>query len=249
MDFVIHRFETVASTQDIAKEKALGGAPIGTVVSAAFQTGGRGRRGRGWFAPRGANVCMTVVGPPVALAHAWQVALAVGVAVAEGIHAATDTLLEPALRFPNDILMKGRKVGGVLVETAPGAETGHVIPLIGIGVNINIPEDKFPPELRDKSTSLLRVTGTEYAVDLAQYHILDRLKFRWTMEQQRGFADAVLPRWHALADPDAVRTFILGGEPVLCRVVRIDPDGPVTLETPTGDRHTIPASHVLFGDD
>ena len=245
----IYRYETVTSTQDIARERALSGELAGTVVSAAFQTGGRGRRGRGWFAPSGANVCMTIIGPPVALADAWQVALVVGIAVAEGINAATDTAVEPALRFPNDILCGGAKLGGILVETAPHPTPGHINPLIGIGVNINIPEDVFPAALRTKSTSLLRVTGNRYSVDLVQYHILERLGAQWDAFQKRGFSDAILPRWHTLADLNVRRTFVLNAQTVSCRVLRITADGTLTLETPTGETHQLHASQVIFGDD
>ena len=245
----IYSYETVTSTQDIAKEKALSGEPSGTVISAAFQTGGRGRRGRGWFAPSGANVCMTVIGPPVALAEAWQVALVVGIAVAEGINAATDTAVEPALRFPNDILCNGAKLGGVLVETVPHPKAGYVIPLIGIGVNVNIAEDVFPADLRARSTSLLRVAGNRHSVDLVQYPILERLGVQWNAFLQRGFSDAILPRWHTLADLSARRNFVLDGQTVSCRVLCITADGTLTLETPTGVTHKLHASQVIFGDD
>ena len=245
----IYGYETVTSTQDIAKEKALAGEPAGTVIAAAYQTGGRGRRGRGWFAPSGANVCMTIIGPPVALADAWQVALVAGIAVAEGINAGTDTAVVPALRFPNDILCDGAKLGGILVETVPHPKAGFVTPLIGIGVNVNISESAFPKELRTKSTSLLHITDARYSVDLVQYHILERLSAQWDAFGQRGFSDATLPRWHTLADPAARRTFMLDDLPASCRVLNIAADGVLTLETPTGDIHQLPASQVIFGDD
>lgn len=247
MDFVLHHFDTVASTQDIAREKALAGASAGTVVSASYQTGGRGRRGRGWFAPRDANVCLTVIGPRVALADAWQVALVAGIAVAEGIQEAV--AVTPSLRFPNDILCDGRKLGGILVETVPHPKAGYVIPLIGIGVNVNIAADAFPDDLRGKSTSLLRVTGTEQNVGLVKGQIWVRLRALWPDFQKGPLGEAILPRWHTLADPHAHRTFVLDGQPVLCRVVEIAADGTLTLETPTGSLHKLPASQVIFGDD
>jgi BirA family biotin operon repressor/biotin-[acetyl-CoA-carboxylase] ligase len=243
----IHRYDTVASTQDIAKEKALGGEPAGTVIAAAYQTGGRGRRGRSWFAPRGANVCMTVIGPPVALADAWQIALVAGIAVAEGIRSATGTT--PTLRFPNDILLEGQKLSGILVETVPHPTPGRITPLIGIGVNVNIPEALFPEDLRARSTSLLRVTGAEHSVPLVQRHILDRLGIQWDAFTREPPETAILPRWHALADREARRTFVIDNQPVSCRVHSIAADGTLTLETSGHDEHKIHASHVIFGDD
>ena len=243
----IYFSETVTSTQDIAKEMALAGEPSGTVIAAAYQTGGRGRRGRGWFAPPGANVCMTIIGPRVALAEAWQVALVAGVAVAEGIRDAV--AVTPTLRFPNDILCGGAKLGGILVETVPHPKPGYVTPLIGIGVNVNIPADVFPDDLRDKSTSLLRVTGAEHRIGMVQVQILVRLGAQWDAFQKGPLGEAILPRWHALADPNARRTFVLNGQAVACRVLQITADGTLTLETPTGVTHKLHASQVIFGDD
>jgi BirA family biotin operon repressor/biotin-[acetyl-CoA-carboxylase] ligase len=243
----IFRCETVTSTQDIAKEKAISGEPAGTVITAAYQTGGRGRRGRGWFAPKGANVCMTVIGPPVSLVDAWQLALVAGAAVAEGIQAATATT--PTVRFPNDILYAGMKLGGVLIETVPHRETGRVMPLIGIGVNVNVLEQSFPEDLRAKSTSLLRITSTEHSVESVQQHILDRLGVLWDAFETGSFGTSVLPCWQALADPDARRVFVIEDRQVSCRVRNLAADGTLTLETPTGDVRSFHASQVIFGDD
>ncbi|MES2461104.1 MAG: biotin--[acetyl-CoA-carboxylase] ligase [Armatimonadota bacterium] len=242
----VYSYDTVTSTQDIAKEKALAGEPAGTVITAAYQTGGRGRRGRGWFAPHGANVCMTVIGAPVALADAWQIALVAGIAVAEVIQAGTGTA--PTLRFPNDILLQGRKLSGILVETAPHS-AGTITPLIGIGVNVNVPEETFPDDLRTKSTSLLRVTGREHQVSVVQKQILARLTAQWEFFEKGLFSSVILSRWHALADPDARRTFVLDGQPLLCRIMNIAPNGVLTLESPDGKEHKLPTSQVIFGDD
>jgi BirA family biotin operon repressor/biotin-[acetyl-CoA-carboxylase] ligase len=243
----VFRCETVTSTQDVAKEKAHRGEPAGTVITAAYQTGGRGRRGRGWFAPEGANVCMTVIGPPVRLADAWQLAIVVGAAVAGGILAAT--AITSAVRFPNDILYAGMKLGGVLIESVPHLETGRITPLIGIGVNVNVPEGRFPEDLRAKSTSLLRVTGAEHSVETVQHHILDRLGVQWDAFERGLFGTSVLPCWQALADPDARRVFVIEDRHVSCRVRNLAADGTLTLETPAGDVRSFHASQVIFGDD
>jgi BirA family biotin operon repressor/biotin-[acetyl-CoA-carboxylase] ligase len=243
----IYSYETVTSTQDIAKEKALADEPSGAVITAAFQTGGRGRRGRHWFAPSGANVCLTAIAPPVAFPDAWKIALVVGIAVAEGIRLVTTAT--PTLRFPNDIWCEGAKLAGILVETTPSPKAGFITPLIGIGVNVNISEETFPEDLRAKSTSLLRVTRTEYAIEAIQNAILERMNAWWEAFEQSPLEEVVLPRWHALADPNARRTFVIHDQPVSCRIVQIAADGIVTLETEAGEIHRIAASQVIFGDD
>ena len=141
-----YSYKTVPSTMDVAREKAIGGNEAGSVVMAEFQTQGRGRQGRGWFAPPGANVCMTAIGWPVATHEAWQIALLAGVAAAEGVRAVTS--LPAGVRFPNDIYLAGRKLGGILVETVPHPKQGFVTPLVGIGINVNVPEDSFPEAVR-----------------------------------------------------------------------------------------------------
>lgn len=243
---IMYAHGIVGSTQDIAREKALAGEPAGAVVTAEYQTGGRGRQGRGWFAPRGANVCMTVIGPPVALAQAWQVALVAGVAVAEGVReAAADA---PArLRFPNDVLLYGSKLAGVLVETVPHPKAGYVTPLVGIGVNVNVRAEEFPEALRDKATSLLRETGQWVSVGSVTSLIVRRLSAHWEVFQNGPLDEAILARWRELADPDARRVFVLDGASVLCRVVDIAADGAVSLEAGDGREFTVPAAQVILG--
>jgi len=248
---IIDGRDTVVSTQDIAREKALTGAPAGTVISAEFQTGGRGRQGKAWFAPHGANVCMTVIGPPVVQAEAWQVALLAGVSVVEGIALCLPDLEPPPrLRFPNDVTIGGRKVSGVLVEVVPHPKPGYVTPLIGIGVNVNIPTETFPEELRDRATSLQRETGEAMRnKGILQGLILRRLGLNWVAFTRGPLGEAILPRWRELADPDARRLFVLDGTPTLCRILDLALGGTVTLEAEDGRTHSLHAAQVIFGDD
>ncbi|MBV9917797.1 MAG: biotin--[acetyl-CoA-carboxylase] ligase [Solirubrobacterales bacterium] len=122
------------STNAIARELAAGGAPAGTLVTAAEQTAGRGRQGRTWSAAPGrALLCSLIVrGPPRLLP------LAAGVAVAETVGA------EAKLKWPNDVLLDERKLAGILVEGRPQEDWA----VIGIGLNVALRPGDFPPELR-----------------------------------------------------------------------------------------------------
>ncbi len=242
----VYHFDTVGSTQDIARQKAREGDPPGTAISADFQTQGRGRQGRAWFAPPGANVCLTVIGEPVAPDEAWQLAAVAGVAVAEAVREAAPTVAA-RVRFPNDVYVGAKKLAGALIEVVPTPDRpDKSTPLIGIGVNVNIPAERFPPPVRELATSLLAETGKTFSVEIVQALLFERLGFLWDEWRVRGF-EATLARWGALADPDARRLFVLDGAPVLCRVADLRADGTITLVLPTGETRTVAAPQVVMG--
>ncbi|MDI6631257.1 MAG: biotin--[acetyl-CoA-carboxylase] ligase [Bacillota bacterium] len=142
-------YPVTSSTNDRAKELAQSGAPEGTVVVAEQQTGGRGRRGRSWHSPPGGLWFSLLLRPDVAPAETQTLPLLLSVAVARGIEEYLG--LHPDLKWPNDILLGGRKAGGILAEI--GAETERVHHVVaGIGLNVNIAS--FPPELETTATSL-----------------------------------------------------------------------------------------------
>jgi BirA family biotin operon repressor/biotin-[acetyl-CoA-carboxylase] ligase len=147
-------------------------APEGAVAVAEEQTEGRGRLGRAWYAPPGASVLVSVnLAPPVETARLPELSVVAGVAVAEAIAAVTG--IHPELRFPNDLLIDGRKVAGILAE----ARDGRIV--LGIGINANIPEAEFPDGVDTPPTSLLVVTGE--VVDRA------RLLADVLLELERGY--------------------------------------------------------------
>ena len=132
----------VDSTNQRARELAQRGAPHGTTVTAAEQTAGRGRQGRTWAAPAGrAILCSVVVRDPPRL-----LPLAAGVAVAEMVDEVLDVPgSSPALvKWPNDVLVEGRKVAGILVEGRP--QEGWAV--VGVGINVALRPEDFPAELR-----------------------------------------------------------------------------------------------------
>ncbi|HEV7845257.1 MAG TPA: biotin--[acetyl-CoA-carboxylase] ligase [Thermoleophilaceae bacterium] len=131
------------STNERAKALAADGAPHGTLVTADEQSAGRGRQGRVWTAPPGSAVLMSLVLRELDERHAL-LPLAAAVAVCEAMP------VEASVKWPNDIWIERRKVAGILVEARPQA--GWAV--LGIGLNVSITHDDFPPELRDTATSL-----------------------------------------------------------------------------------------------
>lgn len=145
---------SVGSTNSFARDLATGDAPDGTLVSATEQPAGRGRQGRDWTAlPGGSLLCSWVVREPPAL-----LSLAAGVAVAQTADlareryslAAPDAHAPALIKWPNDVLIAGRKVAGILVEGRPQEDWA----VLGIGLNVALRQDDLPPELRDRAGTL-----------------------------------------------------------------------------------------------
>jgi BirA family transcriptional regulator, biotin operon repressor / biotin---[acetyl-CoA-carboxylase] ligase len=132
----------IGSTSDRARELAQAGAPHGTLVTTDHQVAGRGRQGRTWTTPPGRALTMSLVLREVTP----LVPLAAGVAVAEAIGSGA------AIKWPNDVLVDGRKVAGILVEARP--QEGWAI--LGIGINVALAPTDLPPELRDRAGTLGR---------------------------------------------------------------------------------------------
>jgi BirA family transcriptional regulator, biotin operon repressor / biotin---[acetyl-CoA-carboxylase] ligase len=132
----------IGSTSDRARELADAGAPHGTLVTTDHQVAGRGRQGRTWTTPAGRALTMSIVLRDVTP----MLPLAAGVAVADAVGATA------AIKWPNDILLGGRKVAGILAEARP--QDGWAV--LGIGINVALREDDLPPDLRDRATTLGR---------------------------------------------------------------------------------------------
>ena len=167
--WLIHRYDRVASTMDVASQLARFGAPDRSAVVATEQTAGRGRAGRAWQAPPGSSLfCTLVLRPHVAPDRLSTLPLVTGVAVAEAIESLTDASVQ--LKWPNDIWIgsdpKRRKVAGILAtSTLRDAAIDYV--LVGIGVNVASDSGDLP----EGATSLL--AATRLRIDpLGVFHLL-----------------------------------------------------------------------------
>jgi BirA family transcriptional regulator, biotin operon repressor / biotin---[acetyl-CoA-carboxylase] ligase len=198
------------STNERARELAAAGAPHGTLVTAAEQTAGRGRQGRTWMAPPSRALLMSLV---LRLHDSTLVPLAAGVAVAEAVG-------PPArIKWPNDVLLDGRKVAGILVEGRP--QEGWTV--LGIGLNVAIDPGDFPPELLDTAGTLGRDPAD---VEPALCAVLAALE-RW-LEADR---DAVLAAWR---ERDALEGRPVAWEDGAGKAVGIDEQGRLLVGTSSG---------------
>lgn len=162
---MIHRFETLDSTNTKAKAMALEGAPHGTVVIAERQTNGRGRLGRSFDSPAGGGIYMSMIlrsnCPPTELMH---LTCAVAVAVCNGVEKALG--FRPGIKWINDLTVGGKKLGGILTELSINPNTGLVdFAIVGIGLNCNRNLEDFPEELRAIACSASIIAGQAIDTD------------------------------------------------------------------------------------
>lgn len=225
------------STQDVARVESEAGCPAGTAVVAEEQTGGRGRFGRAWVSPAGKNLYLTLVlRPPLERLRSLSIVSPLAVALAvEDV-----TGLSPRIKWPNDVLLNGRKLAGVLIESEiEGAEVKHA--LIGVGLNVNF-DTGAAPEIADVATSVKQELGGEASREDLLAAFLNRF--------EALYADA--PRSPAAHNAWRSRLETLG------RQVRItfrdqvyeglaedvDTDGNLVLLRPGGSRMTVEAGEV-----
>lgn len=193
IDWTLHRFECLASTNDTAREMAAAGAPQGVVVVAGAQTAGRGQHGRSWASPAGQGLYLSAILRPAVKPDALAfITLAAAVAVAETI--AAEFGVNPDIKWPNDVMLSGKKVCGILVESA--IEGGTVrYGIVGIGLNVD--QLEFPEEIADTATSLRIETGRQGAPQEVLPLILDHLE-KWYGVALSSPID-VLTRWEELS--------------------------------------------------
>ncbi len=152
----VHALDTVDSTQVALAQLAAEGAPEGTVVMARHQTAGRGRRGRRWWDAPGESLLVSVLlRPSLPTARAPQISLMAGVAVAEALEAAAPVTAR--IHWPNDVMVGGRKISGILADAASTADGRVTHVLLGIGINAD--QTEFPEDLVPLATSLRLATG------------------------------------------------------------------------------------------
>lgn len=141
---------SVGSTMDLAREAASQGAPEGTIAAADEQTAGRGRLGRTWVTPPAVNLASTiVVRPPHSVLR--DIAMIAPLAVCHGIQDVA--AIRPDIKWPNDVMINGKKVAGVLIEVPEAASQDHAVVLVGCGINVNFDPRQYE-EIRDIATSV-----------------------------------------------------------------------------------------------
>jgi BirA family biotin operon repressor/biotin-[acetyl-CoA-carboxylase] ligase len=227
------RVGRVDSTQAVAFALAAQGAADRTVVVAESQAAGRGRRGHVWLDEPGASLlCSVILRPRLEPARLPLLSLGAAVAVAEAL--AEVTGLTPRLKWPNDVLVAGRKIAGILLESRLGAA-----PLVVLGIGVNLAQRRFPADLEARATSVVLAGGRPVDGDTLLGPLLEAFD-RQRDGLERGVLDQTLACWRALADTLG-RTVSVDG----VRGVAIDVDDDGALVVAEGDRrHRVVAGEI-----
>ena len=217
----IYFYEETDTTNNRARELALEGAPEGTLVVAEKQTAGRGRRGKVWESPLGTGIWMSLVlRPQIMPAEASVLTLLCGLATAEAIEA--ETGLSAGIKWPNDILINGKKAVGILTEMdCEMSEVHFVIP--GIGINVNTAS--FPPEIADIATSLYLECGKTVSRRRLVHKVLERLEEHYETFLRTGSFTAMLEDYRKHCITLGKEVHVLGREPFLAEALDITPEG------------------------
>ena len=217
----IYFYEETDTTNNRARELALEGAPEGTLVVAEKQTAGRGRRGKVWESPLGTGIWMSLVlRPQIMPAEASVLTLLCGLATAEAIEA--ETGLSAGIKWPNDILINGKKAVGILTEMdCEMSEVHFVIP--GIGINVNTAS--FPPEIAEIATSLYLECGKTVSRRRLVHRVLERLEEHYEPFLRTGSFAAMLEDYRKHCITLGKEVHVLGREPFFAEALDITPEG------------------------
>src|SRR5258708_9719214 len=223
----IRVFEETTSTNDVAENLEREGVKDGVVVFAESQTKGRGRLGRKWISPRRKGLWFSVLlRPPLRPLEVRQLTIAAATALARAIRAQTG--VAPEIKWPNDILLQGKKVAGILTELSAELDRVKYV-IIGVGVDVNLNPGEFPAELRKLATSLKIETGrkierAELAVEILRE--LDRDYDRICSGQFEAVANEWEKRCTTIGRQVTIR---MGERKIQGRAESLDTDGALLL--------------------
>ncbi len=244
LGFPIRYFPVTDSTNTQAWRLALEGAPEGTAVVADAQTRGKGRLTRSWESPPGTNIYTSLVlRPRIAPAAAPQLTLVAGVAVAELLAGYLPAGV--TIKWPNDILIGGKKICGILTEMKSSA-AGIDFIILGIGININAERAAFAPEIRETATSLKIATGTKFDRRELISELFSRLEKWYSVFLNRGFP-GVRETWLQYADIMERPVRVVFKEDVHSGIVTgIDDDGTLVMQDSQGVTRRVVAGDVYL---
>ncbi len=238
----VHHFETLPSTNDLAKELGAAQAPEGTLVVAEGQTRGRGRLGREWNSPPGAGLYVSVLlRPPLPPTDMPQITLTAAVAAVRAVKGAAGVIC--GIKWPNDLILAGKKLGGILTEMETESDQiRHLV--VGLGLNVN--NRQFPAELADLATSLALATGRTCSRLKILQAWLEELEGLYRLFLARDFA-AILSEWKeytvTLGQAVKVRQ---GSREISGQALDLATDGALMVQTRDGEIVRVTSGEIAW---
>lgn len=239
----VHYFAEIESTNTYARRLAEQGGVEGEIVIAEAQTQGRGRLGRRWQSPPFTNLYFSLIlRPKLPPAHAPQITLMAAVALAETVaHFIPQAV---TIKWPNDILVDGKKLAGILTEAGCDARRLNYV-ILGIGVNLNYRLNSMPEEIRGRATSVAELAGNSVGRESFLKRLIHALDRCYGELEESGFA-ALAPRWDARFGLRGKRVRVdLLDQSIAGRVIGIDEDGALLIEDSRGECQRVLAGDVI----
>ena len=240
--------EEVGSTNDMAKQLLAEDFRGTALITAECQTAGRGRLGRSWASPPGTGIWMSyldteLVPGPAGHFNPACITLLAGLSVAEAVNEYAESL-HAGIKWPNDVVVNGRKLCGILTELVSQADNNSLI----VGIGINTGQDSFPPELSDKATSYFLETGAFPEREVLIRSVIEKLRDYCISYRATGNLSNVMEKYNSLMisrDREVVLTSANGefrDNPYISR--GITETGDLIVEDRKGDRHTVTSGEV-----
>ncbi len=223
----LHYYEEIGSTNDEGFRLGIQGASEGTVLIAESQNAGKGRMQRVWHSPAGANIYTSIIlRPKFETVRAPQISIAAGVAVAETLNHYCQGKVQ--LKWPNDVLIGGKKVCGILAQMKMSAGAIDFV-VLGIGINVNLSSEQFPSDIQAIATSLAIETGREISRLELIIRLYENLTKWYKQLLQNGFSpikEKWLSRSSMIGKPVSV---LFREEAVSGTAIGLDDDGALIL--------------------
>jgi len=237
-------YESTTSTQDLARKRfeSMGAESDGSVIIAGNQTSGRGRLGRSWTAPPGTGVLFSLIHAPEGAAHSGtlnvdRLVLVTAVAVAQGIdNACGPDPLNITIKWPNDLMVGNKKIGGILVETVSTQSSGGTAraAIIGVGVNVGFKAEHLstvPADVADRVTSLAL-----HHRSIDRLDVLDRIIEQMEKALYQTDLNVLLEQWRRRSTMLGIHTRLLSeGREISGQVIDIDPLEGLIVRTSSGE--------------
>ena len=236
-------YEKVGSTNTIALDLA-DRTQEGTVVIADCQEKGRGRLGRSWISPPGVNIYMSIIlMPEIEPKYATLVTIMAAVACTTALRRAT--ALDISIKWPNDLIVSDKKLGGILTELKTDRKR-ILFAIIGIGININIDITEFPDDIRDITTSVKNETGKPCSRENIVAEILNEMN-KWYMILNTKEKEPLLAEWQHLTSTLGKKVMVIVGQETYTGFAEsIDNEGMLMVRLPSGEMKRISSGDLTI---